>query len=199
MPENVQVQAEPEERHIIWSDVHLEFREDLIATVEEDYPGLTNNERAQIMYENNSALLEDVRMALDIELNYPIIVFMETESENYRFHEYDIIKSGSIKECLYPDGDMSELYVDGNGDFRCDDYHREGTNHYLYRVVNENATEDQLEDLFDDIYLEKDCTAKIAFLTDRIGDEIGKVYGWEFGNESVTEPPPDIETDEPEL
>lgn len=199
MPENAQVQDEPEERHIIWSNVDLDYERYWKADMETEYPDMTEDERIEMMYELNADYLNDERMNLDIQLNTPILVLGDLGLWNGRFQGYKMIESGNIKDCLYSQGDKSEWYVDDKGDLHCDDFHQDGANHYLYRAVKGDITEGQLEALLNDIYMGKDCTAEIAWFTERIGDEIGRVYGWDFGNEPVTETPPDIETDEPEL
>ena len=49
------------DRHIIWSDIHLDF-EDWRADLEEQYPDLSEDELIQKMYEINSDYLGDERM-----------------------------------------------------------------------------------------------------------------------------------------
>ena len=46
------------DRHIIWSDIHLDF-EDWRADLEEQYPDLSEDELIQKMYEINSEYLGD--------------------------------------------------------------------------------------------------------------------------------------------
>ena len=77
--------------------------------------------------------------------------------------------------------------MDKDGDFRCDDVHHDGTNHYLYRVFKDSATVEQREDLLDKIYRGIATQMDIDRVTRRLGDEIGKVYGWEFPRRCTTE------------
>ena len=93
---------------------------------------------------------------------------------------YKMIDSGNIKDCLYSDTDYTEWYVDRYGDLRADAVHHDGTNHYLYRVFKEGVTESQIERLQEKIYLGKATRADITRVTKRLGDEIGRVYGWDF-------------------
>ena len=53
------------DRHIIWSDIHLDF-EDWRADLEEQYPDLSEDELIQKMYEINSDYLGDERMNLTL-------------------------------------------------------------------------------------------------------------------------------------
>ena len=76
--------------------------------------------------------------------------------------------------------DMCEWYVDKYGDLRADAVHHDGTNHYLYRVYKDNISEAQKDRLKEKIYNGTATRADIARVTRRLGDEIGKVYGWSF-------------------
>lgn len=51
---------------------------------------------------------------------------------------------------------------------------------YLYRAIKDNATDNQVNRLLDLIYSGKATYTDIVRVTNRLGDEIGKVYGWEF-------------------
>ena len=99
---------------------------------------------------------------------------------NGRRTGYKEIPSGNIRDCLYSDYDYTTWYVDRNGDFRCDDTHHDGTNHYLYRVYKDNVSQAQKDRLKEKIYNGTATRADIVRVTRRLGDEIGKVYGWSF-------------------
>ena len=165
-------------RHIIWSnDIDYDdWREDL----EEQYPDLTEAERMELMYELNSDYLDDERSNLDIQLSRPILVVGDLGLWNGRRMGYKEIPSGNIRDCLYSDYDYTTWYVDRNGDFRCDDTHHDGTNHYLYRVYKDNVSQAQKDRLKEKIYNGTATRADIVRVTRRLGDEIGKVYGWSF-------------------
>ena len=165
-------------RHIIWSnDIDYDdWREDLA----EQYPDLTEAERMELMYELNGDYLDDERSNLDIQLSRPILVVGNLGLWHGRRMGYKEIPSGNIRDCLYSDYDYTTWYVDRNGDFRCDDTHHDGTNHYLYRVYKDNISEAQKDRLKEKIYNGTATRADIARVTRRLGDEIGKVYGWSF-------------------
>ena len=165
-------------RHIIWSnDIDYDdWREDL----EEQYPDLTEAERMELMYELNGDYLDDERSNLDIQLSRPILVVGDLGLWHGRRMGYKEIPSGNIRDCLYSDYDYTTWYVDRNGDFRCDDTHHDGTNHYLYRVYKDNVSQAQKDRLKEKIYNGTATRADIARVTRRLGDEIGKVYGWNF-------------------
>ena len=165
-------------RHIIWrNDIDYDdWREDL----EEQYPDLTEAERMELMYELNGDYLDDERSNLDIQLSRPILVVGDLGLWNGRRMGYKEIPSGNIRDCLYSDYDYTTWYVDRNGDFRCDDTHHDGTNHYLYRVYKDNVSQAQKDRLKEKIYNGTATRADIVRVTRRLGDEIGKVYGWSF-------------------
>ena len=97
---------------------------------------------------------------------------------------YKEIPSGNIRDCLFSDTDYTTWYVDKLGDLRCDAVHHDGTNHYLYRAFKPGVTEAQMDRLKDKIYNGTATRSDITRLTMRLGDEIGKVYGWDFPQHS---------------
>lgn len=170
-------------KNIIWSDIDLNFddwKEDLKA----EYPEMNDDQLYNLMYEINGGYLEDERINLDIQLSKPIIVIADLGLWNGRKSGYKMIDSGNIKACLYSDCDSNEWYVDRKGDLRCTAIHHDGTNHYLYRVIKDKATENQVNKLLNLIYLDKATCSDIVRVTNRLGDDIGKVYGWEFDKRS---------------
>lgn len=179
------IPGEQKIRHIIWSDYALAYEVDWKSDLEAGYPDMTDEERIIRMYEINNEHLEDARIDLNIRMKQPIIVFGDLGLWYGRREGYKMIESGNIRDCLYSDCDMNTWYVDGEGDLRCDAYHHDGTNHYLYRTLAENITEEQIYKLQQKILHGKDHTRETAWYTRRLGDEIGKVYGWHFENRPV--------------
>ncbi len=165
--------------HLIWSNYDLEY-EDWRIDLEAEYPELSENERFYKMLEINQDHLDDERANLNIQLSQPILLIADLGLWTGRHSGYKVILSGNIRDCLYSEYDYTTWYVDKQGDFRCDDVHHDGTNHYLYRVFKDSATEEQREDLCDKIYCGIATKADIDKVTRRLGDEIGKVYGWVF-------------------
>jgi hypothetical protein len=167
------------ERNIVWSNENLDL-EDWREYLEEQYPDLSDSELLDIMYESNASYLQDERVNLNIQLSQPILVIGDLGLWNGRHTGYKEIESGNIRDCLYSDCDYTTWYVDRNGDFRCDDVHHDGTNHYLYRTYKDGVSEEQKDRLKDKIYHGTATRADIVRVTKRLGDEIGKVYGWSF-------------------
>mgnify|MGYP007079133240 CR=1 FL=1 len=76
--------------------------------------------------------------------------------------------------------DDSTWYVDRLGDLRCDAIHHDGTNHLLYRTYKPGARDSQIDLLKENCITERLSDPIITRITRRLGDEIGKVYGWDF-------------------
>ena len=149
---------EQNDRHIIWSDISLDL-DDWRESLEELYPGYSDDELYDIMVKSNAENLYDERVNLNIQLSQPIIVIGDLGRWNGRVSGYKMIDSGNIKDCLYSDTDYTEWYVDKYGDLRADAVHHDGTNHYLYRVFKDGVTDTQIENLQDKIYNGKEPTS----------------------------------------
>ena len=168
-----------DDRHVVWSNENLDL-EDWRESLEELYPGYSDNELYEIMCDSNAENLCDERVNLNIQLSQPILVVADLGLWNGRRMGYKEIESGNIRDCLYSNYDYTTWYVDKNGDFRCDDIHHDGTNHYLYRVYKDNVSESQKDRLKAKLYEGTATRADIVRITRRLGDDIGKVYGWTF-------------------
>lgn len=164
---------------LIWTNHNLDY-EDWRADLESEYPDLSEDERYYKMLDINADYLDDERLNLNIQLSQPILVIADLGLWNGRRSGYKEISSGNIRDCLYSEHDYTTWYVDKEGDLRCDDYHHDGTNHYLYRVYKDSATEKQKTELRGKIYFGIATRSDIERVTKRLGDEVGKVYGWEF-------------------
>lgn len=172
--------------HLIWSNYDIDY-EDWRDDLEAEYPYMTEDERIELMYKINGDYLDDERCNLDIQLSRPILVIGDLGRWNGRVMGYKEIQSGNIKDCLYSDTDYSTWYVDKNGDFRCKAIHHDGTNYYLYRTYKDGVSEVQIENLKWKIFEGKATRADITRITRRLGDEIGKVYGWNFPQRQTRE------------
>lgn len=166
-----------QDKHIIWSDMSLDY-EDWRSDLEAEYPDLSEPERVALMYEINAEYLEDERSNLNVQLSTPILVCADLGLWDGRKIGYRMIGSGNLKDCLSNSCDYNEWFVDKRGDFCCTAVHHDGTNHYLYRAVKENASEAQVERLQEKLYNGTATRADITRVTRRLGDEIASVYGF---------------------
>ena len=97
---------EQNDRHIIWSDISLDL-DDWRESLEELYPGYSDDELYDIMVKSNAENLYDERVNLNIQLSQPIIVIGDLGRWNGRVSGYKMIDSGNIKDCLYSDTDYT--------------------------------------------------------------------------------------------
>lgn len=170
-----------EKRFLIWSNYDLDY-DDWREALEDEYPELSESEREELMYEINGDYLDDERSNLDIQMSRPILVIANLGLWYGNRMGYKEIPSGNIRDCLYSERDIdwSTWYVDQLGDLRCDAIHHDGTNHYLYRVYKDGATETQIDNLLVKIYEGRATRKDITRLTRRLGDDIAAVYGWQI-------------------
>jgi len=82
---------------------------------------------------------------------------------------------------------MAEWYVDMLSDFRCDAYHHDGTNHYLYRTFKDSATNEQIEGLKIKLYNGTASRADITRVTGGLGNDISKLYGYDLPKQKQTD------------
>lgn len=165
----------------LWSNYALDY-EDWRADLEAECPELSESDRIALMYEINDEYLNDERVNLDIELSRDIIVIADIGLWCGRRTGYRDLKSKNIKDCFYfdRDSDYATWFVDSMGDLRCDMVHHDGTNHLLYRVWRDSATEDDIEDLKEKLYRGTATRADIVRVTKRLGDYISEVYGFKL-------------------
>ena len=171
--------------HLIWSNYHIDY-EDWKEDMEHEFPDLSDDERYYKMLEINEGYLDDERDNLNIQLSQPILVVANLGLWYGRRSGYREIESGNIRDCLTLRHDFTTWYVDRLGDLRCDDIHHDGTNHYLYRAFRDGVGEHQRDRLKERIYSGIATRSDIVRLTRRLGDDIGKVYGWRFPKRTIS-------------
>lgn len=168
-------------KHVVWTNHNVDYdmwAQNLKTEDPDTYGDMTEEEMLNaIDAQIHDALLAE-RENLNIQLNRPILVIADIGRWNGRSSGYAEIKSGNIKDCLQTGCEYATFYVDGNGDLRCEAYHHDGTNHYLFRVYKDTATDTQIENLKWKIYCSSATRRNITSITSRLGVEIAKVYGW---------------------
>lgn len=167
------------EKFVVWSNLDLDL-DDWRADLEDEYPGLIDDELIEKMTEINDSYIDDERANLDIVTGTEIIAIADIGRWGGRYMGYSEIKSGKISDCLYSPHDYSEWYVDADKEFRCTDVHHDGRNHILYRKYKETATEEEIEHLKDLIYDGKVTQKDIDAVTEPLGETVMQVFGWTF-------------------
>ncbi len=191
-----------EQKHIIWSNHNLDiedgWREAYAEFIEAN--GLDRDPEDEdaiysYMVKTNGEYLEDERINLNIQFSQPIVAIADLGLWNGHHSGYKDIESGNIKDCLNTLNDYDTFYVDAEGDLRHDSVHHDGTNHILYRVFKEDISEEQIEDFKDKIYEGTVTQEDISAVTERLGDAIAKVYGWDLDTIEVRPQLEDILSD----
>lgn len=174
----------------IWDeDIHME---DWLPVLQEEFPGkseedlLNAPECWQFVTEENYRCLEDEWRNLDIVTGFPILIIADLGLWNGRQPAYGVIQSGNIADCLrsHCSGDSRcHWYIDRWGDLVCDESHHDGTNHYLYRILKPTASGEygiRIKNLGNKIMTKVITRKEISQYTNRLGDYIAAVYGWEI-------------------
>ena len=179
-----------ERKYIIWSNENLDtedWKESFKEFIEKNNLDIDPNDEEKLhkyMVETNDEYLSDERINLNI--NVPdtdtVLVIADLEFWDGRCSAYREIHADKISDCLYtdPDTDYTTWYLDNRGDFCCDQIHHDGTNHLCFRAYKPNMTEAQKENLKAKLYMDTATRADITRVTQRLGDEIAKVYGWDI-------------------
>ena len=180
-----------ERKYIIWSNENLDtedWKESFKEFIEMNNLDIDPNDEEKLhkyMVETNDEYLSDERINLNI--NVPgtdtILVIADLGFWDGRCSAYCEIHADKISDCLYimdRDTDYATWYLDNRGDFCCDQIHHDGTNHLCYRAYKPNMTEAQKENLKAKLYMGTATRADITRVTQRLGDEIAKVYGWDI-------------------
>ena len=173
--------------HLIW-DSDPDY-EDWRIDLEADMPDASEEDRREVMYAANWDALQFEREELAHQYSQSILVIADLDLWNGRKMGYREIESGQLADCFEPGRDTLTIrwYLDRKGDLRCDDTHHDGTNHYLYRVWRDSASETQKDRLKEKICNGIATREDIARITKRVGDVIGKVYGWSFPGRNPTQ------------
>lgn len=170
---------QPPPEFIIWSSMNNSY-ESAVEYMRIEYPDEPEDILWQKYVEHNHDILDEERSMLDIQYAEPLIVIGDLGLWNGRRNGYKDIQSGNLKDCLYSsDSEYSKWYVDEYGDFRGDEAHHDGVNHYLYRVFKPNITEEQMEDFKYKIYSNNFTQKDIDRYTRSVGNDILKAHGLE--------------------
>lgn len=170
---------ESPEKHEVWSDMDLDlddWRDDL----REEYPELDEDGLYAKMLELNSDYLDDERSNLKQSIGGSLLIIADLGLWNGRHQGYREKADADLSDCLDYRYDSAEWYVDRNGEFCGSQAHHDGTNHYVYRKIKDSATNDDIDDLEVKLYDGTATQKDIDRVTEKLGDRVAKVYGWEL-------------------
>lgn len=189
--------------HTIWSsDIDLnEWKDAIEEEVKPRYPeadGLDIDTFIDKFYSEcydyvadlNNDYLDDEKANLDIETEGDIICISDIGRWNGRSDGYGY-EGNNINEIFHShvrgQSDITffvELY-NGVLDLKADEVHHDGTNHYLYRELKPDLTDEQREEFEGLIYDGKCEYPDIEKYTRPLGQEVQKIYGFELKEEKA--------------
>ena len=158
---------------------------DIDAFIDKYYESCNN-----FVYELNKEYLNDEKFNLDIETEGDIICISDIGRWNGRSDGYGY-EGNNINEIFHfhvnGQSDIT-FYVElKNGvlDLKADETHHDNTNHYLYRELKPDLTDEQRKKFEDLIYDGKCKYPDIEKYTRPLGQEVQKVYGFELKEEKA--------------
>jgi len=171
----------------IWEDTFFMSLDDLEEWAQEinaeraafDEEPLTDHDMHEEIDFINSTYLDDERVNLEgITLPEDILCIANLGLWNGRTTGYrelsDILDIFTICD------DYNRYFVDLWGNLRAEGVHHDGRNSYLFRMWKPGTSDESRENLLDKIYMGEATESDINRLTVRLGDYIGRVYGWKF-------------------
>lgn len=126
-------------KHVVVSDMYSTIYSDVVMEdLKEFYPDASDellDELASDLYFDNRRLL--MNTFADTIFPTDVICIADLGLWNGRCQAYRVYDAPTLDELFYAghDIDEAEWYVDEYNDLRCDAYHHDGTNHYLYRQI----------------------------------------------------------------
>ena len=162
----------------IWSNADLDY-EEWKDWMEEEYPTLSEDERVTMMYEENGHYLEDERLNLDIQLSQPfwslpIWGFGMAGARDTKKFPAAISVTAFTLITTTPHGMWTETEIFGamTPTMTVQTIISIGYIRTMFPRRRKTGSRKNLQ--------RHSHQADIARITRRLGDEIGKVYGWSF-------------------
>lgn len=126
-------------KHVVVSDMYSTIYSDVVMEdLKEFYPDASDellDELASDLYFDNRRLL--MNTFADTIFPTDVICIADLGLWNGRCHAYRVYDAPTLDELFMSGRDIEEAewYIDEYNDLRCDAYHHDGTNHYLYRQI----------------------------------------------------------------
>lgn len=174
-------------KFVIWQDVmlmELEDQQSWLADIMAENPELSESEAWEYMYEDNNMYFDDEKMNFEgVDLPENIIAIADIGTWRGRRSGYKEL-GDDLTEIFNCYEDFNMWYVDQYGNVRSNNTHHDGTNNILYRMWKPGLSDEQKENFMDKLYYGKATAADISRYTYRLGDFIGKIYGWKFSGKA---------------
>ena len=176
---------------IIYQDLELcetEIVSEWKKELKEKYPDCNEEENIVTIYDDIYYKLEQTYKTIK-KINLPdtILCIGKIESGNdteVEYKEYPTLN----KCCLFPvEKGLVKSYIDEYGNVRADLHHHDGTNRYLFRMWKRTTPQTQRDNILSKNFNRNLSQTDINRYTERLGDYIGKQFGWSFKDDNVQE------------
>lgn len=177
---------------IIYQDLELcesEIVSEWKKELKEKYPDCNEEEVLEIIYDDIYYKLEATYETIKkINLPETILCIEKIESGNsgndteFEYKEYPTLN----KCCLFPvKKGFVKSYIDEYGNVRANIYHHDGTNRCLFRMWKASTSQIVRDNILSGNLNRNFSQASINRYTERLGDYIGKQFGWKFKDDMV--------------
>lgn len=143
-------------KYTVWSnDLNIDEWEDYVEELKEENPEISKEEIWYRIDELNNDYLDDERINTK-NCYLDILCIGDIGRWNGRRTGYKTYSN--LSDIFYSECDICTWYIDEYKQFRFTGIHHDGTNHYLYRIINPGISDDIREKLLDSIGTDKEQT-----------------------------------------
>lgn len=178
-------QSDPEMGGFGLSGILEEYFDDTEEPSLDEFKSKYEYELYSLISEENDAYLDDERTNLDIETGRIIcIASLGLWNGRVSGYSYEGENINSIFHSHIRGQSEMDFYVEKVGrtlELKADEHHHDGTNHYLYRELKPDLSDEQISNFEFKIYEGKATRADINRYTNPLGQRVQKVYGFEIG------------------
>lgn len=141
-------------KYTIWSnDLNIDEWEDFVEELKEENPEISKEEIWCRIDELNDDYLDDERINTK-SCYLDILCIGDIGRWNGRRTGYKTFSN--LSDVFYSECDICTWYIDEYKQFRFTGIHHDGTNHYLYRIINPGISDNIREKLLDSIGTDKE-------------------------------------------
>ena len=125
----------------------------------------------------NKRFLDYERQRLAVSAGNTILLIGFLDDKDDKTAGHKLIRSGLISDCLYSENEKVTWYIDQNNDMRCAVKHGLlGSTNYLYRVVRDDVTPEQLKAFLSEILDGHIDRERIEAVTAPLGSKVRNAY-----------------------
>ena len=169
-------------KHYIWRDLELispADRKPMVDAILSEYPCLSEREALAMVGERiaNAIYAESKRMDIPLRERILCIADLGTKHGDYHGHR-ELGKNLADVFAVLSGTPLAALWVDSHGNLRGCGIHKDGRNHYTFRMWRDGVPNRAKTALKAKIVEGAETKADINQLTTRLGDIVGRLYGF---------------------